>query len=108
MRAGDADPLSITTEAFDRIFAINLRGAVMAGKYVLPIMRSQKSGCIIHISSSAARQPYTYVAYRASKAALIAYIKQVAVPNGEYNIRPNDLLPGDRKSDMKGKSVAVT
>ena len=56
---GDAPPAEITEEAFDRICAINLRGAVMACKHVLPIMRAQRSGVIITISSLAAWEQYT-------------------------------------------------
>ncbi len=41
---GDAPPLEITEEAFDRISAINLRGTIMACKHVLPIMREQRAG----------------------------------------------------------------
>src|SRR5206468_1725798 len=52
---GDAQPTEITEEAFDRIVAINLRGCVMAVKHVLPVMRAQKSGVILTISSPAAR-----------------------------------------------------
>ena len=51
---GDASPLEITEEAFDRVCAINLRGTVMACKHVLPLMRAQRSGVIINISSIAA------------------------------------------------------
>src|SRR5262249_53215758 len=51
---GDAPPTEITEEAFDRICAINLRGVVIAVKHVLPIMREQRSGVIINISSAAA------------------------------------------------------
>src|SRR3546814_4391776 len=48
---GDASPTEITEDAFDRIQAINLRGCVMAGKHVLPIMRGQGGGVIINIAS---------------------------------------------------------
>ncbi len=51
---GDASPLEITEEAFDRIAAINLRGTIMACKHALPLMRQQRSGAIINISSVAA------------------------------------------------------
>ena len=51
---GDAPPTEITEEAFDRVVAINLRGVVMACKHVLPVMRAQKSGVILMISSLAA------------------------------------------------------
>jgi NAD(P)-dependent dehydrogenase (short-subunit alcohol dehydrogenase family) len=48
--------LGIQTGAFDRICAINLRGTIMACKHVLPIMRLQRSGYIINISSVGAPQ----------------------------------------------------
>jgi len=41
---GDAPILEISEEAFDRLCAINLRGAVMACKHALPIMRAQNRG----------------------------------------------------------------
>ena len=48
---GDAPLAEITEAAFDRIATINLRGAIMACKHVLPVMRAQRSGVIITISS---------------------------------------------------------
>ena len=65
---GDAPLDEITEEAFDRIATINLRGAIMACKHVLPVMRAQRSGVIITISSLAAWEHYPYVAYKATKA----------------------------------------
>ena len=44
---GDAPLDKITEDAFDRIAAINLRGAIMACKHVLPVMRAQRSGVIV-------------------------------------------------------------
>ena len=55
---GDAPLDQITEAAFDRIAAINLRGAIMACKHVLPVMRAQRSGVIITISSVAAWEHY--------------------------------------------------
>ena len=111
---GDASPLEITEEAFDRISAINLRGAVMAAKHVLPIMRAQRAGCIVNISSVAAWEDYPYVAYKATKAALVAFTKQVAIRNAEYGVRANVILPGlmdtpmavDTRARATGKSRA--
>ena len=40
---GDASVTEITTEAFDHIMAVNLRGTVMACKHALPVMREQQS-----------------------------------------------------------------
>jgi NAD(P)-dependent dehydrogenase (short-subunit alcohol dehydrogenase family) len=71
----DGSPTEITEEAFDLITNVNLRGCVMACKHVLPIMREQQSGVIINISSISAYQRYPWVAYKATKAALIVLPK---------------------------------
>jgi NAD(P)-dependent dehydrogenase (short-subunit alcohol dehydrogenase family) len=91
---GDASPTEITEEAFDRVTAVNLRGCVMAVKHVLPVMRAQKSGVILTISSLAAYEVYPYVAYKATKAAMIAFTQQIAIQNAPYGIRANSILPG--------------
>lgn len=109
---GDAPLLDFTEEAFDRISAINLRGAIMACKHVVPIMRQQRAGAIVMISSLAALENYPYVAYKATKAAMIAFVKQVAIQNAEYGIRANVILPGlmdtpmavDTRARLSGKS----
>jgi NAD(P)-dependent dehydrogenase (short-subunit alcohol dehydrogenase family) len=97
---GDASALDITEEAFDRICAINLRGTVMACKHALPIMRRQQSGSIINISSIAAWAGYPLVAYKATKAGMIAYTQQLAIQNAEFGIRANVILPGLMNTPM--------
>jgi NAD(P)-dependent dehydrogenase (short-subunit alcohol dehydrogenase family) len=114
LAGGDAGPLEITEEAFDRIFAINLRGCVMACKHALPVMRAQRSGVILTISSVAAWEVYPTVAYKATKAAMIAYTQQLAIQNAEYGVRANVILPGlmdtpmavDTRARVTGKSRA--
>jgi NAD(P)-dependent dehydrogenase (short-subunit alcohol dehydrogenase family) len=91
---GDRPLLEMTEEAFERVMAVNLRGAVMACKHVIPVMRRQSSGAIIMISSLAALEKYPLVAYKASKAAMVAFTQQVAIQNAEYGIRANVILPG--------------
>jgi NAD(P)-dependent dehydrogenase (short-subunit alcohol dehydrogenase family) len=111
---GDAPLLDFTEEAFDRISAINLRGAIMACKQVIPIMRQQRAGAIIMISSLAALENYPFVAYKATKAGMIAFTQQVAIQNAEYGIRANVILPGlmdtpmavDTRARVSGKSRA--
>src|SRR5258708_16382775 len=91
---GDAPLAEITEAAFDRIATINLRGAIMACKHVLPVMRAQRSGVIITISSVAAWEQYPNVAYKATKAAMIAFTQQIAIQNAEFGVRANVILPG--------------
>ncbi|MCS6891436.1 MAG: SDR family oxidoreductase [Rhodovarius sp.] len=92
---GDARPEEITEEAFDRIHAINLRGYVMAVKHALPLMRAQKSGVILAVASVAALSAsYPTVAYRTSKAGMIAFTEQVAWIGAPDGVRANVILPG--------------
>jgi NAD(P)-dependent dehydrogenase (short-subunit alcohol dehydrogenase family) len=91
---GDAPVTDITEDAFDLITAVNLRGAVMACKHALPIMRAQRSGVIIMISSISAWENYPNVAYKVTKAGMIAFTQQLAIRNAEYGIRANAILPG--------------
>lgn len=99
--AGDAILNDFTETAFDKVHAINLRGAIMATKHVLPIMRVQRSGSIINISSIAAFDTtYNLVAYKTSKAGLLAFTQQVAIQNAEYGIRVNAILPGVMETPM--------
>ena len=91
---GDAEVTELTTEAFDRIMAVNLRGTVMACKHVLPIMRRQGNGVIINIASIAAYEKYPWVTYKASKVGMIEFTKQLAIQNAEHGVRANAILPG--------------
>ena len=111
---GDAPPTEITEDAFDRIAAINLRGTIMACKHVLPLMRRQRAGAIVNISSVAAWENYPYVAYKATKAGMIAFTQQLAIQNAGYGIRANVILPGlmdtpmavDTRARASGRSRA--
>ena len=92
---GDKPLDELTEETFDRVCGINLRGTIMACKHVLLIMRRQRSGAIINISSVAAREnTYPLVTYKATKAAMIAFTEQLALQNAPYGIRANCILPG--------------
>ena len=100
LEGGDASVTSITTEAFDRIVSINLRGMVLTSKHTLPVMREQGSGAIINISSMAAWSNYPLVAYKTTKAAVIALTEQLAAQNARYGIRANVILPGLMNTPM--------
>jgi NAD(P)-dependent dehydrogenase (short-subunit alcohol dehydrogenase family) len=100
LAGGDAELLAITEEAIDRCVAINLKSCIFAAKYVIPIMRTQTSGSIINISSMAAITTYPYVAYKATKSAMIAFTEQLAYQNAQYGIRANVILPGLMNTPM--------
>jgi NAD(P)-dependent dehydrogenase (short-subunit alcohol dehydrogenase family) len=92
---GDKPIEELTEEAYDRVSAINLRGTIMACKHALPIMRLQKSGAIVNISSVAAfENTYPLVTYKVTKAGMVAFTQQLALQNAPHGIRANCILPG--------------
>ena len=100
LAGGDAELLDFTEEALERCVAINLKSCIFAAKHVIPIMRAQQSGAIINISSMAAITTYPYVAYKATKAAMVAFTEQLAYQNAQYGIRANVILPGLMNTPM--------
>jgi NAD(P)-dependent dehydrogenase (short-subunit alcohol dehydrogenase family) len=100
LAGGDAELLALSEEAFDRCVAINLKSCILAAKQVIPVMRQQCSGVIVNISSMAAITTYPYVAYKATKAAMIAFTEQLAYQNADYGIRANVILPGLMNTPM--------
>jgi 3-oxoacyl-[acyl-carrier protein] reductase len=86
-------------EEWDRIMAVNLKGAFNCIKAFAPLMKN--GGHIINISSySGLKGKEGQAAYSASKAALIGLTKSAAVELAEYKIKVNALLPGYMKTEM--------
>ena len=69
-------------------------------KHVLPVMREQRSGTIINISSVAAVCSVGLIAYKTSKAALNALTQSLANGNAQYNIRATVIMPGLMNTPM--------
>ena len=85
---------------WDRIMAVNLKGVAHSCKSVLPAMREQQQGSIVIVSSVNATVGSAGMAmYDASKAAVLALMRNLAVENGEYGIRVNAVCPGATLTD---------
>src|SRR5262245_34071452 len=97
---GDAPADTLTEEAFDRSFAVNLKTAWLATKHALPEFRKRGGGSIVNISSLAAAQAYPLLGYKTMKAAVIAMTEHVAAANAQYGIRVNAVLPGLMNTPM--------
>ncbi len=91
---GDAGPAHVKEEAWDRILEVNLKSVILPCKHVLPVMRNQRSGSILNISSVAAVCSTGIVAYKTSKAGVNAYTQSLAIGNAKYGIRTNVIMPG--------------
>ena len=93
--SGDDEAPSLTEEAWDRILDVNLKGMFLSCKYVLPIMRKQRSGVIINISSTAALwSGNPFIAYNTSKASVNGLTIAMVIECARYGIRVNAIMPG--------------
>jgi NAD(P)-dependent dehydrogenase (short-subunit alcohol dehydrogenase family) len=87
--------LELTPAQWDRVFAVNVTGAYLMSRAVLPLMIAAGGGSIIHIASQLGRVGAPHrPAYCASKGALIQLAKAMAVDHAPHNIRVNALSPG--------------
>lgn len=85
----------VTAEEFDRLFAVNVKGAFLCVKHAVPFMLSKQSGLIVNISSVWGEIGGSCESvYSASKGALIAFTKALANELGYSGIRVNTVSPG--------------
>jgi NAD(P)-dependent dehydrogenase (short-subunit alcohol dehydrogenase family) len=103
---GDDEILSLTEESWDKIMSVNLKGMFLSCRSVLPLMRAQRSGSIINISSIAAVCSTGIVAYKTSKAGVNALTHQIALENAKYNIRVNAIMPGLMNTPMAIEGIS--
>ena len=88
-------------DEWDEVVAVNLRGPFLCSRAVLPHMKRQNYGRIVHVSSGAAVVCSPgMAAYSASKAALNALSRTMAGETGDYDILVNAMSPGYLKTDM--------
>jgi NAD(P)-dependent dehydrogenase (short-subunit alcohol dehydrogenase family) len=97
---GDSEITQIDSENFDYILSVNLKSMIFTCKYVIPIMRKQKYGNIVNISSTAVHEEYPWISYKVSKAGVNALTEQVAIQNAKYGIRANCIEPGLMNTPM--------
>jgi len=96
-----AEVHELAVEAWDRVMQTNLRAPFLLTRLILPIMREQRSGHIINISSESGLEYYRGDGiYGLSKHALNAFGEYVQRENQELNIRVNTICPGMVVTEM--------
>jgi NAD(P)-dependent dehydrogenase (short-subunit alcohol dehydrogenase family) len=98
-----------TIAHWDAVMAVNVKSVFLGCKYVLPHMIEQGGGVIINTASVAGMVGIVNrAAYCASKGAVIALTKQVALDFVQHNIRVNCLCPGTVDSPWVGRLLDQT
>lgn len=94
-RQKDLDVVNLDVAAWDLAMAVNVRGAMLMSKYVVPHMIAAGGGSIIHSASGFGVQgEATLTAYGTSKAALIHLNRMIATQYGKQNVRSNCMVIG--------------
>lgn len=82
-------------ENWDRVMRINVRSMFLAAKYAIPAMiDGGDGGAIVNVSSISALRPRGLTAYSASKGAVIALTRAMAMDHAAEGVRANCIAPG--------------
>ncbi len=102
MHADDGDSQSTDESVWDLTMNINVKGVFFGCKYGIPLMRKSGGGSIINTASFVAHlgAATPQLAYTASKGAVLAMSRELAVIHAREHIRVNALSPGPLRTEL--------
>lgn len=92
--AMDHDVAGMSTELWDRTFAVNCRGTMIATREALPHLLKSRGAIVNTVSNLALQGHLIQTAYSSSKAAIIQMTRSVAASYGKNGVRCNAVAPG--------------
>jgi NAD(P)-dependent dehydrogenase (short-subunit alcohol dehydrogenase family) len=94
--ADDASVLETTTDAWDRVQAVNTKGVFLCCKHGIPHLLERGSGSVINVASFVAivGAATSQISYTASKGAVLSMTRELAVQFARQGVRVNALCPG--------------
>ena len=102
MHSQDDDAVSTDEAIWDLTMNVNAKGVFLGCKYGIPALRRAGGGSIINTASFVALlgAATPQIAYTASKGAVLALTRELAVVHARENIRVNALCPGPLRTEM--------
>ncbi|MCB0166253.1 MAG: glucose 1-dehydrogenase [Anaerolineae bacterium] len=102
MHSQDDDAINTAENIWDLTMAINVKGVFLGCKYGIPALRRANGGSIINTASFVALvgAATPQLAYTASKGAVLAMTRELAVIHARENIRVNALCPGPLRTEL--------
>jgi NAD(P)-dependent dehydrogenase (short-subunit alcohol dehydrogenase family) len=102
MHANDDDAVSTDEAVWDLTLAVNAKGVFLGCKHGIPALRRAGGGSVINTASFVARMGAAtpQIAYTASKGAVLALTRELAVVHARENIRVNALSPGPLRTEL--------
>jgi NAD(P)-dependent dehydrogenase (short-subunit alcohol dehydrogenase family) len=102
MHAKDDDAVATDESVWDLTLDVNAKGVFLGCKHGIPALRRAGGGSVINTASFVARMGAAtpQIAYTASKGAVLAMTRELAVIHARENIRVNALSPGPLKTEL--------
>ncbi len=102
MIGADDDAVNTGEEVWDRTMAVNAKGVFLGCKYGIPALRRAGGGAVINTASFVALlgAATPQIAYTASKGAVLALTRELAVIHAREKIRVNALCPGPLRTEL--------
>lgn len=102
MHSDDGNAMSTEEDVFDLTMNINVKGVFFGCKYGIPALQRAGGGSIINTASFVAHlgAATPQVAYTASKGAVLAMTRELAIIHARENIRVNALCPGPLRTEL--------
>lgn len=92
--ANDGDVEHMATALWDRTYAVNVRGTMIACRAALPHLRASRGNVVNTVSNLALQGHLIQAAYSSSKAAIIQLTRAIAASHGRAGVRCNAVAPG--------------
>ena len=108
MLSGDDDPVSTPLDVYDKTMDINVKGTLLGCRHAIPAMIESGGGSIVNVASFVAHMgaATAQIAYTASKGAVLAMTREMAVIYARQGIRANALCPGPIMTPLLAKFLS--